>query len=112
MTTAHETSTGFSEQVLREHAYFEMNKQHEMKDMLQQYADGQVEMLKRAMDDWDRVSQNTTWPAWRGICRGVRRTDNVDHSGSRTNQGGCLIRYIFGGRLVCISKVSFVCPLC
>ena len=32
-----------------------MNKQHEMKDMLQQYADGQVEMLKRAMDDWDRV---------------------------------------------------------
>lgn len=55
MTTAHETSTAFNEQVLREHAYFEMNKQHEMKDMMQQYADGQVEMLKRAMEDWDRV---------------------------------------------------------
>lgn len=57
MTTAHETSTGFSEQVLREHAYFELDKQAEMKGMMQAYADGQVEMLKRAMEDWDRVSR-------------------------------------------------------
>jgi sorting nexin-4 len=33
-----------------------MNKQEEMREMLQSYADGQVEMLKRAMEDWDRVS--------------------------------------------------------
>ena len=26
-----------------------------MKEMLGRYADGQVEMLQRAMDDWDRI---------------------------------------------------------
>lgn len=35
---------------------FELEKQQEMKEMLGRYADGQVEMLQRAMDDWDRVS--------------------------------------------------------
>lgn len=56
MTTAHETSDAFSDEVLKEHAVFELNKQQEMKEMLGRYADGQVEMLQRAMDDWDRVS--------------------------------------------------------
>lgn len=35
---------------------FELSKQQEMKEMLGRYADGQVEMLQRAMDEWDRVS--------------------------------------------------------
>lgn len=56
MTTAHETSTTFSDEVIREHVVFEIEQQHEMKEMLGRYADGQVEMLQRAMDDWDRVS--------------------------------------------------------
>ncbi|RSH86720.1 intercellular trafficking and secretion [Apiotrichum porosum] len=55
VTTAHETSDAFSDEVLKEHAVFELNKQQEMKEMLGRYADGQVEMLQRAMDDWDRI---------------------------------------------------------
>lgn len=70
VTTAHETSTAFSDEVLKEHAVFELSKKQEMKDLLQTYADGQVEMLQRvrgltmnttssadpqAMDDWDRI---------------------------------------------------------
>jgi sorting nexin-4 len=27
-----------------------------MKDLLQTYADGQVEMFQQAMEDWDKVS--------------------------------------------------------
>ncbi|WVQ64915.1 sorting nexin-4 [Kwoniella botswanensis] len=55
VTTAHETSTAFSDEVLKEHKVFELSKKEEMKEILQTYADGQVEMLQRAMDDWDRV---------------------------------------------------------
>lgn len=82
MTTAHETSNAFSDEVLKEHQYFEMNKQEEMREMLQSYADGQVEMLKRSMEDWDRVSHVS---AERG------GADETDHSGSTENQGGYLI---------------------
>jgi sorting nexin-4 len=68
--TAHETSTAFSDEVLKEHSIFEMSKKQEMKELLKTYADGQVEMLQRvslldvlhlsfvddqAMDDWDRI---------------------------------------------------------
>lgn len=56
VTLAHETSNAFSEEVIKEHTYFELEKKQEMKDALQAYADGQVEMLQQAMDDWDRVS--------------------------------------------------------
>ncbi|OWZ32774.1 sorting nexin-4 [Cryptococcus neoformans] len=55
VTLAHETSNAFSEEVIKEHAYFELEKKQEMKDALQAYADGQVEMLQQAMDDWDRI---------------------------------------------------------
>lgn len=69
MTTAHETSTAFSDEVIKEHDIFELSKQQEMKEMLGGYADGQVEMFQRvslhsclpvladeqAMDDWDRI---------------------------------------------------------
>ncbi|WOO83937.1 Sorting nexin-4 [Vanrija pseudolonga] len=55
VTTAHDTSTAFSDEVLKEHEIFELSKQAEMKEMLGRYADGQVEMLQRAMDDWDRI---------------------------------------------------------
>lgn len=56
MTTANDTSNSFSDEVLKEHEIFELSKQQEMKELLKRYADGQVEMLQRAMDDWDRVS--------------------------------------------------------
>lgn len=47
MTTAHETSTAFSDEVIKEHDIFELSKQQEMKEMLGTYADGQVEMFQR-----------------------------------------------------------------
>lgn len=47
METAHETSTAFSDEVIKEHAVFELSKRQEMKDLLQTYADGQVEMFQR-----------------------------------------------------------------
>lgn len=64
MTAAHETSNAFSDEVLREHLVFELQKQEEMMEMLGRYADGQVEMLQRAMDDWDKVSVMAVmlWP--------------------------------------------------
>ncbi|WWC87895.1 sorting nexin-4 [Kwoniella dendrophila CBS 6074] len=55
VTTAHETSTAFSDEVLKEHTVFDLSKKEEMKEILQTYADGQVEMLQRAMDDWDKI---------------------------------------------------------
>jgi sorting nexin-4 len=47
VTTAHETSTAFSDEVIKEHDIFELSKQQEMKEMLGTYADGQVEMFQR-----------------------------------------------------------------
>jgi sorting nexin-4 len=47
VTTAHETSTAFSDEVIKEHDIFELSKQQEMKEMLGGYADGQVEMFQR-----------------------------------------------------------------
>ena len=47
VTTAHETSTAFSDEVIKEHDIFELSKQQEMKEMLGGYADGQVEMFER-----------------------------------------------------------------
>jgi sorting nexin-4 len=47
VTTAHETSTAFSDEVLKEHTVFELSKKEEMKDLLGTYADGQIEMLQK-----------------------------------------------------------------
>nr|ODO02438.1 sorting nexin-4 [Cryptococcus depauperatus CBS 7855] len=55
VTIAHETSNAFSEEVIKEHVWYELEKREEMKEALQGYVDGQVEMFKTAMDDWDRV---------------------------------------------------------
>lgn len=47
VTTAHETSNAFSEEVIKENEIFELSKDQEMKELLQTYADGQVELLQR-----------------------------------------------------------------
>lgn len=70
VTAAHETSTAFSDEVIKEHTVFELSKQQEMKEMLGRYADGQVEMLQRAMDEWDRVSGRARWAC--SCCRIAR----------------------------------------
>ena len=47
VTGAHETSTEFSEEILKEHHIFELSKQAEMKDLMGSYADGQIEMYEK-----------------------------------------------------------------
>lgn len=46
MTTAHETSDAFSDEVLREQVIFQYAKEAEMKEMLENFADGQIEFYK------------------------------------------------------------------
>lgn len=46
MTTAHETSDAFSDEVLREQTVFQYAKEAEMKEMLGNLADGQIEFYK------------------------------------------------------------------
>ena len=46
VTTAHETSDAFSDETLRERKVFQRAKEAEMKEMLGNYADGQIEFYK------------------------------------------------------------------
>lgn len=55
VTTAHETSDAFSDETLREQATFQFGKEAEMKEMLGNLADGQIEFYKAAMEEWERI---------------------------------------------------------
>ncbi|KAJ6621160.1 hypothetical protein B0H10DRAFT_2019047 [Mycena sp. CBHHK59/15] len=55
VTTAHETSDAFSDETLREQAIFQYAKEAEMKEMLGNLADGQIEFYKAAMEEWERI---------------------------------------------------------
>lgn len=55
VTTAHETSDAFSDETLREQAVFQRAKECEMKEMLTNLADGQIELYKSAMEEWERI---------------------------------------------------------
>ncbi|KAF7793388.1 hypothetical protein EIP86_004500 [Pleurotus ostreatoroseus] len=55
VTTAHETSDAFSEETLREQKIFQYAKESEMKEMLGNLADGQIEFYKAAMEEWERI---------------------------------------------------------
>jgi sorting nexin-4 len=72
VTTAHETSDAFSDETLREQAIFQFSKESEMKEMLGNLADGEVEFYKnvgtlspldvldslaslQAMEEWERI---------------------------------------------------------
>ncbi|KAF9454092.1 lipid binding protein [Macrolepiota fuliginosa MF-IS2] len=55
VTTAHETSDAFSDETLREQVIFQHAKEAEMKEMLGNFADGQIEFYKAAMEEWDRI---------------------------------------------------------
>jgi hypothetical protein len=46
VTTAHETSDAFSDETLREQAVFQRAKEAEMKEMLGNFAEGQIEFYK------------------------------------------------------------------
>jgi sorting nexin-4 len=73
VTTAHETSDAFSDETLREQAVFQYAKEAEMKEMLGNLADGQIEFYKavgvycmlelknsyrpriQSMEEWERI---------------------------------------------------------
>ncbi|KAI0257173.1 lipid binding protein [Lactifluus subvellereus] len=55
VTTAHETSDTFSNETLREQVTFQYAKEAEMKEMLSNLADGQIELYRNAMEEWDRI---------------------------------------------------------
>jgi hypothetical protein len=59
VTGAHETSTEFSEEILKEHNIFELSKQAEMKDMMGAYADGQIEMYEKVSNVGDYLQWRT-----------------------------------------------------
>lgn len=53
--SSHQTSERFSTATLAEHGSFEEIKKSEMKDLLGGFVDGQVELYRKAVEDWDRV---------------------------------------------------------
>lgn len=55
VTTAHETSDAFSDETLREQKIFQHTKEAEMKEMLSNLADGEIEFYQSAIDEWDRI---------------------------------------------------------
>ncbi|EIW87047.1 hypothetical protein CONPUDRAFT_116062 [Coniophora puteana RWD-64-598 SS2] len=55
VTTAHETSDAFSDETLREQTVFQFAKEAEMKEMLSNLADGEIEFYQSAMEEWDRI---------------------------------------------------------
>lgn len=74
MTTAHETSDAFSDETLMEQEVFQHGKKAELKETLNNLADGQIEMYKavscrfiqshslflmlyflQSMEEWERI---------------------------------------------------------
>lgn len=55
VATAHETSDAFSEEVLREQTVFQYAKEAEMKEMLDNLADGQIEFYKAVRHASNRI---------------------------------------------------------
>ncbi|KAG8920999.1 intercellular trafficking and secretion [Tulasnella sp. 419] len=55
VTMAQETSEAFSDETLKEQNVFHHAKSAEMKEALGALADGQIEMYKQAMEEWDRI---------------------------------------------------------
>jgi hypothetical protein len=47
VTTAHETTTEFNDEIIKEHNIFELSKQQEMKEMLGNYADGHIDFYRK-----------------------------------------------------------------
>ena len=47
VTTAHETTTEFNDEIIKEHNIFELSKQQEMKEMLGSYADGHIDFYRK-----------------------------------------------------------------
>ncbi|PWN98814.1 hypothetical protein FA09DRAFT_317585 [Tilletiopsis washingtonensis] len=60
VTTSHDISVAFSQQVARENTVFTMAKEQEVKEMLGTYVDGQIDMWRRGEELWKNVLD--AWP--------------------------------------------------
>ena len=86
VTTAHETCDAFSDETLREQAIFQYAKESEMKEMLMNLADGQIELYKSVCNS--RVyacALCLTFDAGYGRM-------GPHHTNDRTDTGRCLRR--------------------
>ncbi|QRV83326.1 hypothetical protein RhiJN_11342 [Ceratobasidium sp. AG-Ba] len=55
VTNANDVSDAFSDETLKEHAIFQHARRAEMKEMLGNLAEGQIDMYKASMEEWDRI---------------------------------------------------------
>ncbi|EPQ31385.1 uncharacterized protein PFL1_00720 [Pseudozyma flocculosa PF-1] len=55
VTSAHDTSQAFNNEVFKEHEIFKLAKEQEMRDILSTYAEGQIELYSKAMESFDRL---------------------------------------------------------
>jgi hypothetical protein len=85
VTTAHETSDAFSDETLREQTIFQHAKEAEMKEMLGNLADGQIEFYKAVsgIDSSLILYANRQSPGY-----GRMGEDNTTHS---KNSCGCIV---------------------
>ncbi|SPO29526.1 related to SNX4 - Sorting NeXin [Ustilago trichophora] len=55
VTSAHDTSTAFNKEVMREHTIFHLAKEQELKDILSTHAQGQIELYQNLIDMFDQL---------------------------------------------------------
>jgi sorting nexin-4 len=55
VTTSHDISVAFSNEVQKEHTVFNYAKDQEMKVVLGTYVDGQIEMYQRGLELWEKL---------------------------------------------------------
>ncbi|CAH7666422.1 hypothetical protein PPACK8108_LOCUS775 [Phakopsora pachyrhizi] len=55
VTSAHETSDSFNEEVLKEHSIFQIGKRSELKELLNDLVDGNISMYKKSISDWESM---------------------------------------------------------
>jgi hypothetical protein len=55
VTSAHETSDQFNQEVIKEFKVFQDSKALELKEILNDLADGNISMYKKSIQDWENM---------------------------------------------------------
>ncbi|CAG7847958.1 Sorting nexin-4 AltName: Full=Autophagy-related protein 24 [Serendipita indica DSM 11827] len=55
VSTAHETSDAFNDEVIKESVIFQYAKESEMRELLLALIEGQIEMYRQSAEEWDRI---------------------------------------------------------
>jgi hypothetical protein len=73
VTSAHETSDRFNQEVMKEFRVFQDSKAVELKEILNDVADGNIAMYKKSIQDWENmipfvrprpISLSDSLPTW------------------------------------------------